>query len=62
VFLKYSFSESFDKPMCVEKRVEIFLIKAENAVNNGVMNKFFNENQENFRVFDLCIRFIKGFS
>ena len=34
--------------MCVEKRVEIFLIKAENAVNNGVMNKFFNENYENF--------------
>ena len=48
--------------MCEEKRVKIFLIKTENAVNNGVMNKFFNENQENFRVFDLCIRFIKGFS
>ena len=48
--------------MCEEKRCQICLIKTENAVNNGVMNKFFNENQENFRVFDLCIRFIKGFS
>ena len=37
------------------------MIKTENEVNNGVMNKFFNENQANFRLFDLCIRFFKGF-
>ena len=47
--------------MCEEKRIKISLIKMENAVNNGVMNKFSNENQANFGLFNLCIRFFNGF-
>jgi len=47
--------------MCEEKSDKIILFKAENAVNNGVMNKFFNENQENFGFFNLGIRFFLGF-
>jgi hypothetical protein len=47
--------------MCEGKCDKIILFKAENAVNNGVMNKFFNENQENFGFFNLGIRFFLGF-
>ena len=44
-----------------EKRIKISLIKTENAVNNGVMNKFSNENHANFGLFNLCIRLFNGF-
>ncbi len=47
--------------MCEEKRVKICLIKAENAVNNDIMDKFSNEKQADFRLFNLCDRFFKGF-
>ena len=53
--------ESLDKPMCEEKRIKICLIKAGNAVNNCVMNKFSNENQASYGLFNLCIRFFNGF-
>ena len=44
-----------------EKRVNICLIKAGNAVNNGIMDKFSNEKQANFKLFNLCIGFCKAF-
>ena len=47
--------------MCEEKRVKIYLIKAGNTVYSNAMNKFSNEKQENFKLFNLYNRFIKGF-
>ncbi len=47
--------------MCEEKRDKISLIKIGNAVNNCVINKFSNENQGNFGLFNLCNRFLKEF-
>lgn len=47
--------------MCEEKKVKIFLIKAENAVNSSAMNKFSNEKQGDFKLFYLCNSFFKGF-
>jgi len=47
--------------MCEEKRVEIFLIEAGNVVNSCAMNKFSNEKQGNFRLFNLLNRFVKRF-
>jgi len=44
-----------------EKRVKIWLIKAENAVNNAILDKFSNEKQTNFKLFNLCVRFFKAF-
>jgi len=44
-----------------EKRDKICLIKTENAVNNGIMGKFSNEKQTDFKLFNLCIMFCKGF-
>jgi hypothetical protein len=58
-----------------EKRVKIWLVparpiffimivaggKAGNAVNNGIMDKFSNEKQANFNLFNLCIGFCKAF-
>ncbi len=57
--------------MCEEKRGKIFLIKAENAVNSGTMDKFSpapyggttvsgNEKQEDFALFNLCKGFCKA--
>jgi len=40
--------------MCEEKGSKICMIKAENAVNSGAIDKFFNENQANFTLFNLC--------
>ncbi len=34
--------------------------KAGNVVNSGAMDKFFNEKQANFRLFNLCNRFYKA--
>ena len=53
-------NESFQNLMCVEKNNKISLIKAENEVNNGIMDKFSNEEQGNFRLFNMCKRFLKG--
>ena len=70
--------------MCEEKRPKICLIparphplrecvagvEAENVINTGAMDKFSNEKQTNFRLFNLsavgtqaglCNRFVKGF-
>ena len=47
--------------MCEEKRDKIPLIKSGNAVNECVMNKFSNENQGNFGLFNLSDRCFKGF-
>ncbi len=47
--------------MCEEKRDKFPLIKTGNAVNSGAMNKFSNENQGNFGLFNFCNRFLKGF-
>ena len=47
--------------MCEEKIDKISLIKTGNAVNSGAMNKFSNENQGNFGLFNLCNRFLKEF-
>ena len=47
--------------MYEEKRVKICLIKAQNAVNSGAMDKFYNEEQANFKLFNLCIWFFKAF-
>jgi len=44
-----------------EKRIKILLIKAESEVNNGIMDNFSNKKQDNFKLFNLCIRFFKGF-
>ncbi len=46
--------------MCEEKRCKICLIKAGNVVNSGAMDKFSNEKQANFRLFNLCNRFCKA--
>lgn len=47
--------------MCEEKKVKIFLIKAENAVNSSAMNKFSNEKQGGGLNFFICaIVFSKG--
>ena len=55
--------------MSEEKRCKICLIKAENAVNSGAMDKFSNEKQANFDLFNLsavgtqaglCNRFCKA--
>ncbi len=46
--------------MCEEKRCKICLVKAGNVVNSGVMDKFSNEKQANFRLFNLCNRFGKA--
>ena len=48
-------------PVHEEKRNTIFLIKTENAVNNGIMDNVSNEKQGNSRLFNLCLRFFKGF-
>jgi len=45
-----------------EKRVKICLIKAGNAVNNGIMGEFSNEKQANFKLFNSCSRLFKAFS
>ncbi len=47
--------------MCEEKREKICLIKAENVVNNRAIDKFFNEKQANFILYNLCFRFFKAF-
>ena len=47
--------------MCEEKGIKICLIKAGNEVHSGVMVKFSNEKQANFKLFNLCNRFFKGF-
>ncbi len=57
--------------MCEEKRVKICLpvrsgtqtglIKAGYVVNSGAMDKFPNEKQANYRLFNLHNRFFKGF-
>ena len=47
--------------MYEKKRVKIFLIKAGNAVNSIAMNKFSNEKQGNFNLFNFCNGFFKGF-
>ena len=58
--------------MCEEKRIKIYMVEAGNAANSGAMDKFFlapyggttvsgNEKQMNFKLFNLCKRFIIGF-
>jgi hypothetical protein len=47
--------------MCEEKRGKIFVNKAGNAVNSGTIDKFSNENQEDFAFFNLCKWFCKAF-
>ena len=47
--------------MCEEKRSQICLVKAGNEVHGGAMYKFSNEKQANFKLFNLCNRFFKGF-
>ena len=44
-------------PVHEEKRNTTFLNKAENAVNNGIMDNVSNEKQGNCRLFNLCVRF-----
>ena len=46
--------------MFEEKRGRICLIKAGNAVNSGAMDKFSNEKQTNFTLFNLCNGFYKA--
>ena len=46
--------------MCEEKRSKIGLIKAGNAVNSGAMDKFSNEKQADFALFNLCDRVCKA--
>jgi hypothetical protein len=46
--------------MCEGKKCKICLIEAGNVVNSGVMDKFSNEKQTNFRLFNLCNRFCKA--
>jgi hypothetical protein len=62
--------------MCEEKRCKIYLIparpfllhsnaaggKTENVVNSRAMDKFSNDKQVNFRLFNLCNRFCKALS
>ena len=43
-----------------EKKCKICLIKAGSVVNSGAMDKFSNEKQANFRLFNLCNRFCKA--
>lgn len=47
--------------MYEEKRDKIFLIKAGNAVNSTAIDKFSNEKQVSFDLFNLCNGFFKGF-
>ena len=47
--------------MCEEKRSQIYLVKEENEVHSGAMDKLSNENKVNFKLFNLCKRFLKGF-
>ena len=44
-----------------KKRSQICLVKAENEVHSGAMDKFSNEKQANFKLFNLCKRFFTGF-
>ncbi len=46
--------------MCEEKRGKICLIKAGNAVNSGTMDKFSNEKQADFTLFNLGKGFCKA--
>lgn len=46
--------------MWEEKRSKIRLIKAGNVVNSGDMDKFSNEKQADFALFNLCSRFCKA--
>ena len=45
--------------MCEEKRSQICLVKEGNEVHSGAMDKLSNENKANFRLFNLCNRFLK---
>ena len=47
--------------MCEEKRSQICLVKEGNEVHSGAMDKLSNENKANFKLFNLCNRFFKGF-
>ncbi len=47
--------------MCEEKRLKICLFETENVVISGAMGKFSNEKLANFKLFNLCNRFFKGF-
>ena len=48
---------SLQNPVPEEKRNTTFLIKAENAVNNGIMDNVPNERQGNSRLFNLWVKF-----
>ncbi|MFQ6678369.1 MAG: hypothetical protein ACE5D0_08610 [Fidelibacterota bacterium] len=47
--------------MCEEKRRKICLIKAGNALNSGAMDKFPNEEQADFTLFNFCSSFCEAF-
>ena len=47
--------------MWEEKRSQFCLVKAENEVHGAAMDKFSNEKQANFKLFNLCNKFFKGF-
>ena len=51
------FMRAMHNLMCEGKRYKICLVKAGNVVNSGAMDKFSNEKQTNFRLFNLCKRF-----
>jgi hypothetical protein len=43
--------------MCEEKRSQFCLVKAENEVHSDAMDKFSNEKQAKFKLFNLWQRF-----
>ncbi len=47
--------------MYEEKRIKIYLIEAKNEANSGATGKFSNEKRRDFKLFNLCKRFFKGF-